>query len=601
MFAYYNPLDEFYKNVIGAVKKNSNVVFRIKTSADLCCLKICSDNGECSTFLMCSDGEYYKYSYAADSVGLFWYTFILDGKEYGMDANGYASDSFGELEEHGSPFQLTVYKEEYETPDWFKGGVIYQIFPDRFCREGAIYPRKEQLIREDVLGTPNYKPIDGVVLNNDFFGGNIKGIISKLAYLKDLGVTIIYLNPIFKARSNHRYDTGDYMTVDELLGDESILKKLFNTADRLGIKIVLDGVFNHTGDDSLYFNKYNNYGGVGAYNSKLSKYYNWYSFTDYPDKYSSWWGIEIMPQTNKKSKSFTEYICGKNGVLRYYLKLGASGWRLDVVDEIPDFFVKEIRKAVKKENKEAIIIGEVWENVTDKVAYGKRKEYFQGDELDSAMNYPLANAIKDFLLWHNTTQLVGVIRQQIDNYPQKSLHAMMNHLGTHDTPRIVNILSGVSMPYGKDEQATSELDDYAYSLGVRKLRIASALLFTLYGVPSIYYGDERGLTGWGDPFNRRCIDWDNGSDLIDWYSRLGAIRKQCKVFACGDTRIEYCTKSAIIFSRSYDDEKIYVCANLSGSSLNLTFSNCVVDLLNDKSGSDFQVSCLDVGIFKEQI
>jgi glycosidase len=519
---------------------------------------------------------------------------------YGLSPNGYSGEDFGTLFEGGDEFQLTVHSEDYTTPDWLKGGVIYQIFPDRFKRVGDITPRACQRLREDWGAMPDYLPVNGEVLNNDFFGGNLKGITSALPYIKGLGVTAIYLNPIFEARSNHRYDTGDYMKVDTLLGSEADLKELFSTAKKMGIRVVLDGVFNHTGDDSIYFNRYGTYDSVGAYNSKKSKYSGWYCFNSFPNEYDSWWGIKTLPQTNEFCPSFRSFICEKNGVLRHYLRLGASGWRLDVVDELPSDFVDEIRTAVKAEKPDAVIIGEVWENVTDKIAYGYRRRYFQGGELDSAMNYPLKNAIISYMLSSDAGELVSVIRQQTDDYPEDALNCMMNLLGTHDTPRIVNILSGVPVPNGRTEQACTNLTEEQLALGVKRLKIATAIEYTLYGVPTVYYGDEAALTGWADPFNRGCMDWESKGSLVDWYTRLGEIRRKSQVFKDGRTEIEHAGKRVLIFSREKGGEKIYTAVNLATYPVTVNFTSLTVDLLSGESGQSFVLEPCSVRILEEK-
>ncbi len=601
MYAKYNPVDKFYKSAIGGAKLKEKITFTVVSDSKEVNMLIRPDCGKYTVFRMKKAGNRFTFEYTPKKAGLFFYCFNIDGVRFGMPENGYASKDFSQMGEGGEEYQLTVYSPDYVTPDWLKGGIIYQIFPDRFNKVGDIKPRKCQRLRVDWGGQPEFLPVNGKVLNDDFFGGNIKGIINKLDYLHSLGVTAIYLNPIFMARSNHRYDTGDYMQVDTLLGGESDLKELFDKAKKLGIGIILDGVFNHTGDDSKFFNKYNNYNTVGAYNSKDSEYADWYSFTKFPDKYESWWGIDILPQTNENSPSFREYICGINGVLRHYLRLGASGWRLDVVDELPSSFVKEIRSAVKAEKSDAVIIGEVWENVTDKIAYGIRREYFQGAELDSAMNYPLKNAIINYIITENTSELVSVIRRQTDNYPPQSLNCIMNILGTHDTPRIINVLSGAKYPGDRFKQAEANLETWQYERGVNLLKIASAIEFTIYGVPTIYYGDELGMYGWADPFNRGCMEWGRNSILSAWYAKLGQIRRKFHVFSDGETKIEFCTRGAMVFSRSCKDQKIYTAVNLGAHTLTFDFTEEVENLLNGRIGRSITLGYGDVAIVQEKI
>lgn len=595
----FNPVAPQFKSVVGGVKTEEILTLKIIAEAEVATLVIREDYGEKREYPMIKAGNCFSVDYIPEKSGLFWYSFLIDGKQYGMPWENYSDKQFGYMQAGGGEYQLTVSDKQYSTPDWFKGGIIYQIFPDRFKRVGSLQPRACQRLRDDWGGMPDYLPVKGEILNDDFFGGNFEGIRSALGYIKELGVTVIYLNPIFMARSNHRYDTADYMQTDNLLGDEDALKKLFEDAESLGIKVVLDGVFNHTGDDSIYFDRFSNYGGKGAYNTQNSKYYSWYNFTDYPEEYSSWWGIKILPQVNKSSPTYKKFICGKDGVVRKYLRLGASGWRLDVVDELPSDFVDEIHNAIKDEKPDAVIIGEVWENVTDKIAYGVRRRYFQGGELDSAMNYPLKNAIINYLLTKNSTELVSVIRRQIDCYPKESLNCLMNVLGTHDTARITNVLSGAYMPADRKGQATSLLLDEQISLGVQRLKIASVILYTVYGLPTIYYGDEDCMTGWADPFNRKCKQWEEKGLLYDWYKMLGEIRRKSHVFKDGDTKIEHYTKASIIFSREDADCKIYTAINLGKCSLALRFTGEATDLISGETASEFALGENDVMIIRE--
>ena len=294
-----------------------------------------------------TDVHYYYFSYTTG--GIRHYIKKVNVHEGGLD--------------QGDMFQLTVYKNTYETPDFLKGGVMYQIFPDRFCKSGK--PKENipdgRILREDWDGTPFYKPDEhGHVWNNDYFGGDLEGIVQKLPYLESLGVTCIYLNPIFESHENHRYNTANYRKVDPLLGTNQDFARLCTESARHGISVILDGVFSHTGADSIYFNKFCRYDTVGAYNSKSSPYYKWYSFHHYPDTYEAWWGIDTLPNVNENEPEYTDYICGKGGVLEYWMSLGAAGFRLDVADELPDAFLDRLHDCVKGADGEHIVIGEVW-------------------------------------------------------------------------------------------------------------------------------------------------------------------------------------------------------------------------------------------------
>jgi len=442
-----------------------------------------------------------------------------------------------------------------------------------------------KILRSDWGGTPTFLPNEnGKVLNNDFFGGDLKGITSKIPYLKELGVTAIYLNPIFKAFSNHRYDTGDYMTIDPLLGTEKDLVELIDKAKSNGIKIILDGVFNHTGDDSLYFNKYGRYDSVGAYQSKDSPYVDWFNFINYPNVYDSWWGITTLPSVNENSPSYIQFITGENGVLDYYTKLGVSGWRLDVVDELPTKFVRNIRKSVKSANYDATIIGEVWEDASNKIAYGVRREYFQGKELDGVMNYPLKNAIINFVKYGDDKGLSWTVKEQIDHYPKFVLDNVMNILSTHDTARLITVLSGEDMNgKAKDEMAKTFIPNDKLKEAKNKVKMASLLQYTLCGVPSLYYGDEIGMQGYIDPLNRKCYPWDNqDEELLNWYRFLGELREEYSAFKHGDFAEIFADKGAYIFKRFSNDSELLIAVNSGKETVGLQFNDKLLNLVEEK-------------------
>ena len=547
---YYNPLDKFYKSQIGAVSAEKEITFRVKGDFNSVVFVLNKDGENTSTYhLMVKNKDCFECSIKFER-GLYFYYFYLDDNKY----LGLSSEYLGIITDKPNPFQLTVYHKDYVVPSWLKGGVIYQIFPDRFfIGDKNKHIPSGRIIHENTFDTPIYKPNDkGQVLNDDFYGGDIKGIISKLDYIKSLGVTAIYLNPIFKAYSNHRYDTGDYLQIDPLLGTKDDFVRLIQKSTELNIKIILDGVFNHTGDDSLYFNKYGNYDSIGAYQSKDSKYYDWFNFEHYPDKYESWWGIKTLPSVNENSESYIDFITGENGVIDYYTRLGIGGWRLDVVDELPSAFVKKIRSAVKRVNSNAIVIGEVWEDASNKISYGKRREYFQGYELDSVMNYPLKEAIIDFVRNKNVKNLSNVIKEQLDHYPVDVVNSLMNILSTHDTYRLITAVAGKSMDgKSKDEMSITSIPREKLAVAKYKLKIATLLQYTLYGVPSLYYGDEIGMEGYSDPLNRKFYAWDNqDEELLEWFRFLGRLRSEFSVFVDGELEQIYASNGAFVFIRS---------------------------------------------------
>ena len=408
---------------------------------------------------------------------------------------------------------------------------MYQIFVDRFCKGSKKVPvRKDCKINDDWYeGIPEFAEKSGDPLeNNMFFGGTLWGVIEKLDYLKKIGVNILYLCPIFKAFSNHKYDTGDYETVDEMFGGDKAFDKLVKEAKKRDMKIILDGVFNHTGDDSKYFNRYGKYENVGAYQSKDSEYFDWYKFDEFPNKYEAWWGIEILPRLMGDNPKVMDYFLSEKGVVRKWLKRGISGWRLDVADELSEKFLEGLNAAAKSEKEDALIIGEVWENAADKVSYSKRRKYFRGKQLDSVMNYPVKYAIIDFIKDKNAEKFYNSVTEIYSSYPQFCSDVLMNLVGSHDTERILTILGGES-PEGKTnaELSTKKMTDEQLCDGTRKLKVASVLQFTLPGIPMIYYGDEAGMEGYHDPFCRRPFPWgkENG-ELVSHYTRLSHIKRE---------------------------------------------------------------------------
>ncbi len=593
---YYNPLDEFYKSKIGAISNNDKITFRIKGNFNsvIFCYKKDGQDYICNQ--MQNKGEYFEISQTFLS-GLYFYHFECDGRFLGKN-----NDYLGEFYTEKTDFQLTVYDSDYFVPSWVYGGIIYQIFPDRFFRkEKEKTVPSYKVLHEKWDDMPVFLPNEqGEIVNNDFFGGDIKGIIEKLDYIRSLGANIIYLNPIFKAFSNHRYDTGDYMQIDDLLGSMEDFKLLIEKAKEKGIQIVLDGVFNHTGDDSLYFNKHNRYKSVGAYQDKNSKYYSWYNFIDYPNNYESWWGIKTLPAINESNEDYIKFITGKDGVIECYTKLGVGGWRLDVVDELPAEFVKKIRDAVKRNNPNAVLIGEVWEDATNKISYGKRREYFQGKELDSVMNYPLKNAILDFVKYGNADVLSRTIKEQLDHYPHIALHALMNILSTHDTIRLLSNLSGENIDgKTKSEQAEMYIPKENFSKAKFKLKVATLLQYTLMGIPSIYYGDEVGMQGYTDPLNRQTFPWGNeDNDVYDWYVFLSKLRTKYSVFTCGNFEEVYKQNGVFIYKRFDENSEILIAVNLSNEQISLNYDGNLLEIIsNQKHKNYYELNKNSIAVF----
>lgn len=529
-----------------------------------------------------SDRGYARFegSILIEAIGLYWYHFKITS-EIGELKIGKTFEGGGITYNEPSPWQLIVYSPNYTTPEWIMGGAFYQIFVDRFCKAGVRPLKNGAIKREDWDGVPYYKPDNnGEVLCNDFFGGNLDGVIEKLPYLHDLGINCIYLNPIFEAYSNHKYDTADYSKIDPSFGDESTLIKLCAEAEKLNIRIICDGVFNHTGADSVYFNRYGNYGDGGAYRTKDSPYYEWYGFSEWPNKFDSWWGIRTLPQMRKDSSGFQEFIAGESGILQKWMSCGAFGWRLDVVDELSEEFVRKMRKRIKHENSEAILIGEVWENASNKVAYGERRHYFEGEELDSVMNYPLRYAILNYLKTGSAEHLREDVETLCESYPKPALDCLMNILGTHDTVRILTLLSGKEYE-DRDERAKAKLSDLERQKAKSLLKIASVLQFTLPGVPCLYYGDEAGLEGYEDPFCRMCYPWGNeDTELLAWYRSLLRARRSCIAFAGGYYRTLRAENGVYTFTRTRKGNKVLVLTNMGQDTVSIELSDTDNLLIN---------------------
>ncbi len=464
--------------------------------------------------------------------------------------------------EAGSRWQLTCTPADFTTPDWAKGAIIYQVFPDRFRKSGncELTGKLEPYTvhkdwNEEVVWQPNEK---GEVLNNDFYGGNFLGIAEKMDYIASLGTTILYLNPISKAFSNHRYDTGDYKTPDPMLGTEEDFKAMCQVAHDRGIKVILDGVFSHTGSRSTYF--------ASACKSKDSPYYSWYQFRQYPDKYESWWGFDTLPTVNKLDPAFMDYIFGaEDSVLAHWLNLGADGFRLDVADELPNEFIGALKKRLRQLRPDALLIGEVWEDASNKIAYDVRRRYFVDGVLDSSMNYPFRTAILNFLRGKDDGSALGEMVMTIaENYPPQVLACNMNLLGSHDTPRILTALVD-DFDGSREIAAKRRLSAEALKQAKEKLFTASFLQYTLPGAPSLYYGDEAGMEGHKDPFNRRTYPWGKEDPiLLGLYRTLGTLKKTTPALQLGDIRFFQAGQGKIGFTRSYEGKSVKIYVNQSG-------------------------------------
>jgi len=528
----------------------------------------------------------YAADYVFDTAGIYYYRFEMRNRD-GVWYYGRGEDGESVCGENLPEWQLTVYKSSYKTPDFAKGNIIYHIFVDRFNRADGVKTERKYRLHESFFENPEVISPDGNYYADDFFGGNFNGIREKLDYLEELGVGIIYFSPIFKAYSNHRYDTGDYLKVDELLGTEDDFKNLLDAAHEKGMKIILDGVFNHSGADSLYFNKFGTYDTLGAYQSKSSPYYDWYYFKKFPDEYACWWGCDNVPDLNKSNEGYRTLVFGENGVIEKWQKLGVDGWRLDVVDELPIDFTNLLIKKIKSLNKDALVIGEVWEDASTKVSYGELRPYLLGDQLDGTMNYPFMNAIIAYVRDGNEKYFKDTVQSILENYPKETEYCLMNSLGTHDTVRIINALSGErAHGWSKTHKLGYKLPDYEYDGAKKKLYLASVLQFTLPGIPSIFYGDEAGLQGFDDPINRRPYPWGReDEEILAHYKKLGRIRRENRDVFSGDFRMRD-ENGVIAFERTSGDDEILVAVNAGADDKTLFINNEYIDLYYNKEYKD---------------
>lgn len=585
-FCVFDSRQLFYKKPFGAVAAQTPVEFRIRLPKDLAAEEI--------NMVLVSDGEkdrpipmtfqestpsvnIYATTFVPPEAKLWFYyfTFVETGAVMTIKADPFNRGYFGS--EHGTLWQLTVYDGEMETPKGFGKGIMYQIFPDRFCFSGEEKENvpTDRTLRKDWGNLPEYLPnAFGEVTNSDYFCGDFKGVLSKLDYIKSLGVSSIYFNPIFEAHSNHRYNTADYSKPDPLLGTEEDFQELCSKAKEMGISIILDAAFSHTGSDSIYFNKSGRYGeGCGAYLDPDSPYRNWYQFEEYPDKYASWWGFVTLPNVVETNPHFLKFVCGeedpKTGelsdcIIKKWLGLGASGFRLDVADELPDEFLDNFYQSIKKMGKDYCIIGEVWEDASNKCAYGQRRKYLLGKQLDSVMNYPFRTAILNYVRDGNPRQFLNSVCSIVENYPTPALNCIMNSLSTHDVPRAITMLVGEYID-GHDrpwQAAHHYLSDEQYRRGQVLLKLASVLQYFMPGIPCLYYGDEAGLSGYADPFNRCCYPWGfENKELVQWFQKLGQLRNRFSFLSDSTFTPVTVTDSICSILREKDGHRVIVAVN----------------------------------------
>lgn len=566
----YNPINDKYPS--GAVVNNTEVKYTLRVSKFE---KVVS-----AYFVMHMDGEeeqkftmnkeyvddkyiHFTFVWKYSKVGFFWYHFEVE-LEY-RNLRLIRGDNLDIVDSPAnSDYLQLVIRDESKSDKSMRQGIIYHIFVDRFNRVGEVKARSGLHLVKD-WHTPvgleyNSK---GERVNANCYGGNFAGIIEKLDYLKGLNVATIYLSPVFEAHSSHKYDVADYSKIDSMFGGNAMFQELIKEAKKRGIKIIIDGVFNHTGSDSVYFNKEGRYKTIGAYQSVNSKYYSWYDFNQHPNDYSCWWGFKTLPQTREDSGYF-DYIAGKNGIIEKYMAMGLGGMRLDVVDELTNNFMHAICEASRRISPKSFIVGEVWEDASSKIAYDERKEYFLGGNLDSVTNYPMKNAILNYIKYGDERQFVNITNLILDQYPKSIQNNLMNILDTHDTVRALTYLGADHNNPEYSENAKYTLSSEEMDRGVKLLKLATIMQYTVMGIPTVFYGDEAGIEGMKDPYCRTPYPWGKENlSLIEWYKTLGNLRNN-KILIDGDMKIRYAEGGIVIYERLKGDKKIIVVINRSG-------------------------------------
>lgn len=498
----------------------------------------------------------------------YYFSYVINNKTYYVN-----KDNINEINKDNM-FKMSV---NFKTPDWAKGKVMYHIFVDRFKRGS-----KEELtpLPRRVIHSSWDKPIitgpdkDGI-WNNDFYGGDLKGIENSLDYIKDLGVSIIYLSPIVHSQSNHRYDTADYENVDPYVGSNEDLKSLCDKAHEKGMKIVLDAVFNHTGNDSKYFNQYESFDCKGAYQCFESEYSSFYRkyYDNGQLKYDYWWGMDNMPVCDGNSKAWQDYILGEDGVIDKWFDLGIDGLRLDVADELSDEFIEKIRIAVKRNKEDGFVIGEVWKNPMQ-----MNRGYIEsGKGMDTVMNYSLIDALIKYFKYADTNTLSCILKDILRDYPTDTINTLMNFTSTHDITRAINLFATNDFQnggYGEWSWNTASTDlewlkkyklsEEEYKQGKEIYKNYLFALTFLPGILSIFYGDEIGMQGMGNLENRKPFTWDSMDlELLEYIKTIGKIRKYEKFLEEAELNIIDIDKNILLFERIKLEEKMLIAINRS--------------------------------------
>ena len=568
MKIYHDSRDPEYRSPVGAVPCGQTLRLCVRAEGmHRVCLRLWWQDAESILPMRPIHANLYEGVLELPATpGLLWYFFIAEdarGRTWYLGNAGDGLGGVGAMSDKQPPaYQVTVYDPEYRTPDWMRNGMMMQIMVDRFRAAGEkdvrnLPPASYYHIHWDddpalIINDDRY----GDNCNNDYFGGNFRGVLEKLDYIQSLGVTVLYFNPVFKARSNHKYNTGDYMQIDPSFGTEQDFRVLCFEARRRGMRVILDGVFSHTGSDSLYFNRDGHYGPGGAYNDPESPYREWYCFRKWPDDYECWWNFKTLPNVHEETPSYRRFIIeDDDSVTAHWIRAGAAGWRLDVADELPMDFIRAMRRRVRAERPDGALIGEVWEDPSNKISYGEMRCYCLGDTLDSCMNYPLRSAVLDFM--RCKIDAAGFVRQVEslrENMPAPFFYSEMNLLGSHDTPRVISVLADVGdMAPDRVYRHPFMHSPEDYARGKRRLIAAWRLVCSLPGMPCLYYGDEAGLTGMADPYNRATYPWGReDGELVHAFREIMNERMRTPALRTGDLQLIAVGADVVLVERRID-------------------------------------------------